>query len=71
MEEYYVCVHEDGTAEVSRKLATKGGYEKMDIFEFKRIVAGLQKRPPMPQNRPKIKTFKLGKKKLTKRKKRK
>lgn len=41
MEEYYVCIHEDGTAEVSRKLATKEGYEKMDIYEFKRIVAGL------------------------------
>lgn len=40
-EEYYVCVHKDGTAEVHRKLVTKGGYEKMDIFEFKRIVAGL------------------------------
>ena len=41
MEEYYVFVHEDGTAEVSRKLVTKEGYEKIDIVKFKRIVAKL------------------------------
>ena len=41
MEEYYVCVHEDGTAEIYRKLITKEGYEKTDIVKFKHIVAKL------------------------------